>query len=132
MSGSWVTMITVWPGGVELAEHPHDLLAGGAVEVAGGLVGQEDAGLVDQRPRDRDPLALAARELVGAVVHPLAEPDPLQRLRRARSRRSRARDPGVDQRQLHVVQRGGAGQQVEGLEHEPDLPVAHPRQRVVR
>ena len=37
----------------------------------------------------------------------------------------------VDQRQLDVVQRGGAGQQIEGLEDEADLLVADARQLVV-
>ena len=41
------------------------------------------------------------------------------------------RDAGVDQRQLDVVQRGGAGQQVEGLEDESDFFVADARQFVV-
>ena len=37
----------------------------------------------------------------------------------------------VDERQLDVVQRGGAGQQVEGLEDEADFLVADARQLVV-
>jgi hypothetical protein len=43
----------------------------------------------------------------------------------------RRRGAVVDQRQLDVVQRGGAGQQVEGLEDEADLLVADARQLVV-
>jgi hypothetical protein len=38
---------------------------------------------------------------------------------------------GVDERQLDVVERRGARQQVEGLEDEPDLLVADARQLVV-
>ena len=41
------------------------------------------------------------------------------------------RHAGVDQRQFDVVQRGGTGQQIEGLEHETDLLVAHRRELVV-
>src|SRR5688572_6490164 len=55
--------------GVELLEHAHDLLAGGAVEVPGGLVGEQDGRAHDQGPRDGHPLALTAGELVGLVVH---------------------------------------------------------------
>ena len=88
------------------------------------------AGLVHQRAGDRHPLALAARELVGAVVHPVAQADPVER-RPGALPALPAAHAGVDQRQLHVLQRRGAGQQVEGLEHEPDLPVAHPGQLVV-
>ena len=128
MSASWVTMMMVWPCAVQLAEHLHDLLAGRAVEVAGGLVGQEDRGLVDQRAGDGDALALAARQLVGPVVHAVAQADPAAAPRWRGSRRSLRRDAGVDQRQLDVVERRGAGQQVERLEDEPDLLVAHPGQ----
>ena len=38
---------------------------------------------------------------------------------------------GIDQRQLDVVQRGGAGQQIEGLKHEADFFVADAGQFVV-
>src|SRR5688572_23435905 len=43
------------------------------VEVAGGLVGEHARGLRHQRARDRDPLALAARELAGPMLQPVAE-----------------------------------------------------------
>ena len=45
--------------------------------------------------------------------------------------RSAAGRAVIDQRQLDVVQRGGARQQVEGLEDEADLLVADARQLVV-
>ena len=40
-------------------------------------------------------------------------------------------DAGVDQRQLDIVQRGGAGQQIKGLEDETDFFVANTRKFVV-
>ena len=43
-------------------------------------------------------------------------------------RRSAARDARVEQRQLDVLERGRARQQVEALEHEADLLVADMRQ----
>ena len=111
-------------GLVQLVEELHDLRRGGRVEVAGGLVGEQDRGLVDQGAGDRHALALAARELVGLVVHAVARAPPSP----ARAARPlaplAARHAGVDQRQLDVVQRVGAGQQVEGLEDEADLLVA--------
>src|SRR4051812_38704545 len=36
----------------EALEHPHDLLGGRGVEVAGGLVGEEDGRVVDERAGD--------------------------------------------------------------------------------
>src|SRR6266498_5962453 len=44
------------PGRVQLLEQAHDLLARGRVEVAGRLIGQQDARVVDERPRNRDAL----------------------------------------------------------------------------
>src|SRR5207245_5641403 len=61
--------------GVELGEEGHHLGGGGAVEVAGGLVGQEQGGVGDQRPGHRRPLLLAAGELRRAVVGPVGEPN---------------------------------------------------------
>jgi hypothetical protein len=55
-------------GVVQPLEERHDLDAGLRVEVAGRLVGQQDRRVVDQRARDGDALALAARQLVGPVA----------------------------------------------------------------
>src|SRR5690606_21447894 len=68
---------------VEPLEHRHDLGAGDAVEVAGGLVGQDDIRVVDQRSGDRHALLLPAGELVGPVIEPLGQADHLGELGRA-------------------------------------------------
>ena len=47
----------------------HDLRLDGHVERAGGLVQHQEPRFQHQGPRNRDPLALAARELVGIAVH---------------------------------------------------------------
>ena len=60
---------------------------------------------------------------VAQVHHLQGPPRPLQPLLLGHA--------GVDQRQLDVVQRGGARQQVEGLEDEADLAVADRGQLVV-
>src|SRR5690349_8405270 len=59
--------------GVQLFEQAHDLLACGRVEVSGRLVGEEDGGVVHERSGDRDALSLAARELVGLMLHAVGE-----------------------------------------------------------
>src|SRR2546426_293337 len=46
---------------VQLREHLHDLAARRGIEVPGGLVREQDRGLVDQRPRDGHTLTLPAR-----------------------------------------------------------------------
>ena len=57
------------------AEQVEHLGARLRVEVAGGLVGEDDPRPADQRPGHGDPLLLAAGELVGLVVQPVAEAD---------------------------------------------------------
>src|SRR5437762_14261732 len=68
---------------VQLLEQPHDLLPGGAVEVPGGLVGEQDGGAHDQGAGGGQPLPLAPGELVGFVVHAVAQVHHLQRPPRA-------------------------------------------------
>src|SRR5450759_2933127 len=56
-------------GGVPLArdraQQRHDLPAAGAIEVSGWLIGEDQPRLARERARDRNPLALAAGELLG-------------------------------------------------------------------
>ena len=63
------------PAGVEPLEQGEDLVAGGRVEVAGGLVRQDDRRLAHQGPGDGDALALAARELARPVAAAVPQPD---------------------------------------------------------
>ena len=53
---------------LQKAQH---ILAGFAVQVAGGLVGQKDGGLGNQGPGDGHPLLAAAGKFVGKRVQPL-------------------------------------------------------------
>ncbi len=53
---------------VELFQQVEDLAAGGAVEIAGRLVGDQQVGVGDDRPGDGDALLLAAGELARIVV----------------------------------------------------------------
>src|SRR5712692_6497236 len=108
---------------VQALERRHDLVAGGAVEVAGGLVGQQDGGVVHQGASDGHALALAAGELVGLVIHAVLEIDVGQGLLGSLDARL-GRSAAVNQRQLDVVERCGARQQVEGLENKPNFLVA--------
>ena len=78
---------------MERFEQRDDRGAGGAVEVAGRLVGEHDRGLTDERARNRDTLALPTRELRRPEPGPMAETDPGERLGRLRapSRSARTR-----------------------------------------
>ena len=66
------------PGLVQALEEAEDVQGGGTVEVASGLVGEDNDRLVAQRPGDRDPLTLAARQGRGKEARPVGEPDPPQ------------------------------------------------------
>jgi hypothetical protein len=70
------------PALVQVGEQGHDHGLVDRVQIARGLVGQDQRGLVDQRPRDAYALLLAAGELAWQVAHPLPEADPAQRLLR--------------------------------------------------
>jgi hypothetical protein len=60
---------------VEFEEKAGKGFGGGAVEGAGGFVGEEKAGLIDEGANDGDALTFAAGKLAGAVIEALAEAD---------------------------------------------------------
>ena len=51
-----------------LVEELDDLFAVGMIQSSGGLVGEDDFGLIDQGAGDADALAFAAGEFVGEAV----------------------------------------------------------------
>ena len=125
-------IITIGPAGhVQLVEQGQDLLAAVGVQRARGLVGQQERRARDQSPGRSRPAAADRRTAESAGG----------RTRSARPTSSSASSAGValgdwharvGQRQLDVGQRGDARQQVERLEDEADLAVAHERQLVAR
>ena len=129
-SSSCVTRMMELPLRGELAEEVEDLAAGLGVEVARRLVGEQQGRLVDERAGDGDALPLAARQLIRLMVHPVAQPDGGERLLGHDSALVAA-DLRVDQRQLDVLQRRGAREEIERLKHEADLLVAHRGQLVI-
>ena len=76
--------------GAQLEQQVHHRLAGGLVQVAGRLVGQQQQRLGREGTCQRDALLLAAGELAGQVGQPVPQPDRAQR-RRAPGPRRRAR-----------------------------------------
>ena len=50
------------------------------IQVPGGFIGQQDLGIHHDCAADGHPLALAAGELIGAVIEAFAEPHGLQYL----------------------------------------------------
>ena len=77
---SWVTrMMVIAFFLVQPLEQVQDLLAGPGIEVAGGLVGQEQGRVVDQGAGDGHALLLAAGELRGVVVQAVPQPHPVSK-----------------------------------------------------
>ena len=106
--------------GVELVEQGQIACAGGAVEVAGRLVGEHDRRPADERARDRDALALPARELRRARrAADRPSPTRVERLGRALAPLPHG-DARVQQPVGDVLERGRVLGEEELLEHEPD------------
>src|SRR5712671_2207383 len=102
-------------GVLNFAEEEKDLLAGGAVKIAGGLVGEEDGGLIYEGAGEGAALLLAAGELAGSVVVAGAEAHAVEGLRYAMPALG-AVDFGEAEGEFHVFCEGHAGEEIEGLE----------------
>ena len=108
---------------VELGEQVHHLLAVLAVEVAGGLVGEDELGVGDHGAGDGHTLLLSARQLLREVLGPVGDGHPLHHRRDPLLALRRA-DVQVAQRQLDVLIDVQLVDEVEALEHEADVAFA--------
>ena len=116
--GSWVTITTVWPRSSTTERRKREQLGPGlGVERAGGLVGEDDVGAVDEGPGHGDPLLLATGQLGGPVAQPVAEVELRDHGRHPRRSGVAAGEIGG---QGDVLLGGEGGQQVERLEDEPE------------
>ena len=98
------------------------------VQVAGGLIGEDEGRFVDQRPGARDALLLAAGHLARPVLQPVGDAQLLHQvaepvLVNLVTRQGRG--------QGDVLGRGQRRNQVEGLEHEADAVPPQPGQPAV-
>ena len=100
------------------------------VEVAGGLVGEDDLGFVDEGAGHGHPLLLAPRQLGRLVGDPLLEMQEVEQLLRL-FQRLLAGEPRDHGRQGHILRGRELGQQMVELEDEADVTVAEVRQRLV-
>src|SRR5215203_6737243 len=113
----------------ELRHQLHDLDRGLRIEGRGRLVGQEDVGLLHDRPADADPLPLAAGERIGAPRRETGKPDGIEELERPLDVAAReAPEPRPPSRHVaepaaeQVLHDGHALDEVVLLEHHPDAP----------
>ena len=105
---------------VQPRQRGHHLRPGVAVQIARRLVGQDDAGIVHQRPGDGHPLLLPTGELRGLVPHPIGQSDHLQQATRPLPALGRGH-AGKEHGEFHVLGRRHRRDEVEGLKHEADL-----------
>ena len=103
------------PGRVDLFEESQNIDCEMRVEVAGGLVGEDERRLRHDRPGDRDTLFLTARQITGLLRTASRQADPLERLRYTRSDES-LRHREDFERHSDVLEDRLAGQQAEILE----------------
>ena len=88
------------------------------VKGAGGLVRQYHLGLVDERTGDRYALTLPAGELIGKLVDIVGEP---QLGEHVEATLITVRGAIQGELEADVLSRGEEGQEVVGLEYEPEL-----------
>ena len=101
------------------------------VEVGGGLVGEEQRRVVDERPRDRDALLLAAGQVAGPMPAAIGQAEAIEQLVGSVPGPP-APHAGEEERGLDVLARREARDQVEGLEDDPDGVPAVVRQGTTR
>src|SRR6266536_4608200 len=125
-------------GPVDALEQLHDVLGGGRVQVPGGLVAEHQQGAVDERARDRDPLLLAAGELVGEAVGLVVQADQLEHLGNGTVDRVAPRADHLEG-EGDVLADGLIGEELEVLEYAADgtpqrrhLPGGEPVQLLAR
>jgi hypothetical protein len=109
------------------AEQAHDLLGGLGVELAGGLVGEQELGAGGEGAGDGDALLLAAGELARALFRVAGEADDVEHEGDAFLALAGVH-PGDAEGDADVLGGGQDGDQAEGLEDERDAGAAqlHP------
>ena len=103
---------------IELLEERHDFFARFGIEISGGLVGEDDRGIVDEGPCDGDALALSAGQFIRPMVEPITEADVLQGML-GFFQAVAAAEAGVNERKLDVVQCIGPGRRLKVWKTKP-------------
>ena len=120
---SWVAMTIVMPPAASSRMTLRTSATSSGSSALRDLVEQQDVGLHRQRPDDRHPLLLAARQPVGESSRLSARPNRVEQLGRLRPRPPPASVLSTLRgAERHVVEHGHVREQVERLEHDPDPP----------
>src|SRR6266508_1920299 len=111
---------------VQFAQQIHHGLTVLRIEIAGGLVRKQNRRLPRDGAGDSHALLLTARELRGQVLRAVRHAHTLEGGVGALTT-LRGFHAAVNQRKLHVLEHSEIANQVEALEDEPDLAIAHAR-----
>ena len=127
-----MTTTTAPPGARARAQRVQDDGAVHVVEIASGLVGEQERRIVEDGAAERDALLLAAGELRrDSAPARAARPNALQQLAGAPA--ARVVDAAdVARREQHVVERGERRREQERLEDEADVAAARRALRAPR
>lgn len=109
-----------------LGEEFDNALARLAIDLAGGFVREEEIGIHDEGPGDRDALLFAATELAGLMIDTAAQPDLLKDCGRSLSPCAFGHAL-FDQWEGHVRPGRQGRQEVEPLENQADVVQPKPR-----
>ena len=129
-SGSCVTTTSAVPSGVDAVEQQCHLFPGCLVEFASGLVREQQARMVGERPRDGDTLHFAAGQLRRTVISALGEAHVLEQLEAAAASIVSGHT-GLGLRQFHVLGGRQHREEIEALKNKSDLPQAQHTPRPV-
>ena len=113
---------------LEREEEIDDLAAGLAVEIAGRLIGEQEARARDERAGERHTLLLATGELCRKMRHAMREPDLAEQLCGALEG---IRLTAKLQRQRDVLLRRHGRHEMEGLEDNADAGAAREGERIL-
>jgi hypothetical protein len=104
-------------------EEHKDSTAGVLVEIAGGLIRKDQAGIMNQGTRDGNALLFASGQAIGKGISSISEPYGSQKILRT-SGCLNATDPVEFQGQHNVLLDGEGREQIEELEYEANLIAA--------
>src|SRR5438105_14597319 len=98
--------------------------------IASRFISQQEGRVVNERSRNGHALPLSARKLVRLMMNAISQSN-LRECRQGFLPSFLRFHSRVDQRQHYIVERVGAGQQIEALKDKTDLAVANFGQLVV-
>src|SRR5262245_39715460 len=104
-----------------IVEQADDLCCAIAVEVPGGLVGQQYLWFIGDGSRDGDALLFASRELRWAMIDALGQSHSLEQFRRTLSPFAFAQ-PSKGECQRNILTRRHRRHEIEALKNHADLP----------